>query len=151
VPCRKTQLAVVAHRDGAPTQVLDALNHLGLAQVVHLRLAQIVHPRASRRVGIDRIQNVRRRDVNVDRSNRLKRAHRGNRIRREFLSGMSWLSRLGLSGFWLSGLCMNMQRKVTGHGDEPKRRNHDTQPNARRDPWVRTDNHDVITRIKTIK
>jgi hypothetical protein len=46
---------------------------------------------------------------------------------------------------------MNKQRKVTGHGDQSKRRNRDTQPNARRDPWVRTDNHDVIARIKSIE
>jgi hypothetical protein len=48
-------------------------------------------------------------------------------------------------------LCMNTQRKVTGHGDQPKRRNRDTQPNARRPSWVRTDNHDVIAPIKSIE
>lgn len=72
-----------------------------------------------------------RRNVNVDRGNCTKRAHRGNRIRREFLSGMSGVSRLWFSGLWLSRLCMNMQRKVTGQGYQPKRRNRDTQPKAR--------------------
>jgi hypothetical protein len=52
-----------------------------------------------------------------------------------------------LSGLWFSRLCMNMRSRVTGHGDQPKRRNRDTQPNARRDLWVRTDNHDVNARI----
>ena len=46
---------------------------------------------------------------------------------------------------------MNMQRKVTGHRDQPKCRNRDTQPNARRNPWVRTESHDVIARIKSIE
>ncbi len=78
MPCRKAQLAVVAHGDGTPTQILDPLDCLGLAQIVHLRLSQIIHPRAGRCVGIDRIQNVRRRHVNVDRGNRINRANFGH-------------------------------------------------------------------------
>ena len=65
---------------------------------------------------------MRRRYVHVDRGDGIKRADRRNRIRREFLPSMSWVSRLGLSD-----LCMNTQRKVTGHGDQPKRRNRDTR------------------------
>jgi len=41
--------------------------------------------------------------------------------------------------------------KVTGHGDQSERRNDGTQPNARRDSWSKTEDHDVIGRIKTIE
>src|SRR6185503_15496303 len=46
---------------------------------------------------------------------------------------------------------MNKQMKVTGHGDQSERRNDGTQPNARRDSWSRTEDHDLIGRIKTIE
>jgi len=46
---------------------------------------------------------------------------------------------------------MNKQMKVTGHGDQSERRNDGTQPNARRDSWSKTEDHDVIGRIKTIE
>ena len=34
---------------------------------------------------------------------------------------------------------------------QPQRRDNGTQPNATRDSWVRTGNHDVIDLIKTIQ
>ena len=118
VPCRKAQLAVVAHGDGTPTQVFDCLNCLGLGQVVHLLLTEIIHPRAGRSVGIDRIQNVLRRYVDVDRGNRINRAHLGNRIRREHLPRLPCRSRL-----CRNGLCIDPQRKVQRHRHQPERRN----------------------------
>ena len=36
VPCGQAQLAIVAHGDGTPTQVLDPLNRFGFAEIVHL-------------------------------------------------------------------------------------------------------------------
>jgi hypothetical protein len=55
----------------------------------------------------------------------------------------------GMSRLWLRRLCMNMQRKITEHSDQPKRRNRDIRANV--GPWVRTDNHEVMACIKSIE
>jgi len=154
VPCRQAQLAVVAHGDGTPSQVLDALNYLGLAQVVHLSFAEVVHPGAGRSVGIDRIQHMVRRYIDMDRSDRIKRADWGDGIRREFFAMVPGVRRLRGSCLWLSRLrrsCLSMDAlgKVRGHRYQAE--HCDTQQNARRDPWMRDCHHDVIAPIKTIE
>lgn len=77
---------------------------------------------------------MRRRYVHVDRGDGIKRANRGNRIRRELLPSMSWVSWLCLSRLRLRRLSMDAQRKVHRHRDQPERRNDNTQPNAGRNP-----------------